>query len=69
MSPYYNFDINTRTKRINVISVNDTTKTITGMFGGAYSGTYQVEIRYKDEKIDTTGVILTVGSKVTSYSP
>ena len=39
------------------------------MFGGAYSGTYQVEIRYKDEKIDTTGVILTVGSKVTSYSP
>ena len=40
VSPYYNFDINTRTKRINIISVNDTTKTITGMFGGAYSGTY-----------------------------
>lgn len=40
------------------------------MFGGAYSGTYSVQIRHKDfGLIDTAALRFTIGSEVTSFSP
>ena len=55
---------------MNVIGVNDTEKTLTVMFGGAWSGLYQMSIRHKVYGlVNTTGLILTVGSNVTSISP
>jgi len=55
---------------MNVIGVNDTAKTVTVMFGGAWSGLYQMSIRHKVYGlVNTTGLILTVGSNVTSISP
>jgi len=55
---------------MNVIAVNDTAKTLTVMFGGAWSGLYQMSIRHKVYGlVNTTGLILTVGSNVTSVSP
>ena len=40
------------------------------MFGGAYSGEFQVHIRHRQYGlVDTEGMILTVGAWVTSYSP
>jgi hypothetical protein len=55
---------------LNVIKVNNDEKTLTCMFGGAWSGKFQMSIRHKDYGlVDTTGVILDVGSVVTSYSP
>jgi len=55
---------------MNVIGVNDTTKTLTVMFGGAWSGLYQMSIRHKAYGlVNTAGLTLTVGSNVTSISP
>ena len=34
---------------MNVIAANDSTKTITVMFGGAYSGKYDIWIRHAQE--------------------
>lgn len=57
-------------RQMNVIAVYDSTKTITCMFGGAWSGEYQISIRHKEfGLLDTTGLHLTVGSNVTSYTP
>lgn len=57
-------------RQMNVIGVNDTEKTLTVMFGGAWSGLYQMSIRHKVYGlVNTTGLILTVGSNVTSISP
>jgi len=57
-------------RQMNVIGVNDTTKTLTVMFGGAWSGLYQMNIRHNQYGlINTTVLILTVGSNVTSISP
>jgi len=57
-------------RMMNVIAVYDSSKTITCMFGGAWSGEYQISIRHKDfGLLDTTGLHLTVGSNVTSYTP
>jgi hypothetical protein len=40
------------------------------MFGGAYSGTYSVQIRHTDfGLIDTDNLTFTVGSEVTSFTP
>jgi hypothetical protein len=55
---------------MNVIGVNDTTKTLTVMFGGAWGGYYQMSIRHKVfGLIDTNELTLTVGANVTSVSP
>jgi len=55
---------------MNVISVDDATKKMTVMFGGAISGKFQMSIRHKDYGlIDCKGKILTVESTVTSYTP
>jgi len=57
-------------RQMNVIGIDDSTKTITCMFGGAWSGLYQISIRHKAfGLLDTNGLILTVGSNVTSISP
>jgi len=55
---------------MNVINVYESTKTLEVMFGGAWSGLYQISIRHKVfGLVDTSGLVLTVGSNVTSYSP
>jgi UDP-N-acetylenolpyruvoylglucosamine reductase len=55
---------------MNVIAADDATKTLTVMFGGAWSGLYQIDIRHNVYGlVNTTGLILTVGSNVTSISP
>jgi len=55
---------------MNVIAADDATKTLTVMFGGAWSGLYQINIRHNVYGlVNTTGQILTVGSNVTSISP
>lgn len=57
-------------RQMNVIAVDDSTKTLTCMFGGAWSGFYQLNIRHKDfGLLDTVGITLTVGSNVTAISP
>jgi hypothetical protein len=57
-------------RQMNVIGVDDAAKTISVMFGGAWSGAYQVRIRHKAfGLLDTSGLVLTVGSNVTSYYP
>jgi hypothetical protein len=40
------------------------------MFGGAYSGTYSVQIRHKNfGLVDTSALRFIVGSEITSISP
>lgn len=57
-------------RQMNVIAVDDSTKTLTTMFGGAWSGLYQLSIRHKAfGLLETVGITLTVGSNVTSISP
>jgi hypothetical protein len=70
VSPYYRQNQNTRVRKLAVTAVDDAAKTVTVIFGGAYSGTYNIAVRHKDfGLIDTDDIILTVGSEVTSYSP
>jgi hypothetical protein len=55
---------------LNVIAVDDTTKTLTALFGGAWSGLYKISIRHRQfGLIDNVGLIFTVGSNVTDVSP
>jgi hypothetical protein len=60
---------------MNVIAVDDTAKTLKCMFGGADTGgtkeaNFQISIRHKTYGLlDTTGMILKVGAKVTSFTP
>jgi len=55
---------------LNVIEVNDATKTLTCMFGGAWTGQYSMSIRHAVfGLIDTSALELTVGSNVTTVSP
>jgi len=57
-------------RKLSVTAVDDTAKTVTVIFGGAYSGTYSIAVRHsKFGLIDTDDITLTVGSEVTSYSP
>ena len=61
---------NTRIRRLNVVEVNDAEKTLTVMYGGAYSGTYSVAIRHKNYGlVDGDLLTLTVGSHVESVTP
>ena len=51
-------------------SVDDAKKSISVIYGGAYSGTYNINIKHKTlGKLDTEGLILVVGSEVKSFSP
>jgi hypothetical protein len=55
---------------LNVLSVDEGTKTIRAMFGGAFSGMFQINIRHKYYGLlDTQGMLLDVSSKVSSVSP
>jgi len=57
-------------RQMNVIGVDDSTKTLTCMFGGAWSGLYQLSLRHKEfGLLETVGITLTVGSNVTAVSP
>ena len=57
-------------KRMNVVSVDDATKTLKCMFGGAESDTFGVSIRHKQNGLlETANLVFTVGSSVTSISP
>jgi hypothetical protein len=57
-------------RQMNVIAVDDSTKTLTCMFGGAWSGLYRISVRHRDfGLLNTRGLDLTVGSNVTDYSP
>ena len=70
VSPYYKFGQDTVLRRMNVYSVDNVAKTFTVIFGGAYSGTYDLKISHKKYGlVDTKGMILTVGSEVTSFGP
>jgi len=55
---------------LNVIEVNDSAKSFTAMFGGAYSGEFNIHIRHSQYGlIDTSGMTLDVSGSVTSFSP
>lgn len=70
VSPYYKHSQNTNVRRLNVIGADKDEGEIEAMFGGAYSGTYSVQVRHtKFGLIDTAGLRFTVGSTVDSFSP
>lgn len=55
---------------LNVLEAHQVNKTIVVMFGGAYTGIYDVVIRHKRYgRLETGSLVLTVESKVTSISP
>lgn len=55
---------------LNVIAVDDSSKKLTVMFGGAQSGDFQMSIRHKTYGlINCASKILNVGSTVTSFTP
>ena len=57
-------------RQMNVIGVDEATKSLLCMFGGAWSGLYSVTIRHRDfGLLHTKGLLFTVGSNVTDYSP
>jgi hypothetical protein len=57
-------------RQMNVIGADDSTKTLTVMFGGAWSGLYNVDIRHRDfGLLNTRGLEFVVGSNVTDYNP
>ena len=56
-------------KPMNVISVDDSAKTMTVMFGGAYSGDYLIEIYHAEYRtLDPANMDFTVGARVSSIS-
>lgn len=73
----YDFTVNatsvddpTYVRYLNVVEVDDDTKTLTCMFGGAESGQFQMSIRHVSYGlVDTLDMILDVSSYVDSYSP
>ena len=70
VSPYYRQNQNTKVRKLSITAVDNTAKTVTVVFGGAYSGTYSIRIRHSQfGLIDTDDITLTVGSEVTSFSP
>lgn len=57
-------------RQMNVVAVDDATKQLTVMFGGAWSGRYQISVRHSVFGLVETGnLVLTVESTVTSYTP
>ena len=60
----------TISKQINVVSVDDSAKTLSIMFGGAWSGDYNLKIRHALEGVvGSSTLTLNVGATVTSVSP
>lgn len=58
------------TRRLNVLAVDDSAKTLTCLFAGAFSGQYSVSIAHRRlGLLDTSALSLDVGSTVTSYWP
>ena len=57
-------------RQMNVLAADDSTKTLTVMFGGAWSGIYSISIRHREfGLLNTKGLNFTVGSNVTDYYP
>ena len=57
-------------KRLNVVSVDDSAKTLQVMFGGAESDIFSIGIRHKTQGLlQTAGLLFNVGATVTSISP
>lgn len=57
-------------KRLNVVSVDDSAKTLKVMFGGAKSDTFRVALRHKTQGLlKTSDLLFNVGASVTSVSP
>lgn len=57
-------------RQMNVINVYNDEKKLEVMFGGAWSGEYQIDIRHKVYGlVDTRGLVFVVGSNVTSVTP
>lgn len=57
-------------RQMNVIGVDDSTKSLLVMFGGAWSGDYLISIRHRVfGLIDNVGLQFTVGSNVTNVTP
>jgi hypothetical protein len=57
-------------RQLNVIAVDESTKTLTCLFGGAWSGKYLMSVRHKAfGLIDNVGLQFTVGSNVTNVTP
>ena len=55
---------------MNVISVDESLKQFTAMFGGAYSGTYQIHIRHREYGlVGTENLLLDVSASVTEFYP
>ena len=55
---------------MNVIAVDDEAKQFTAMFGGAYSGTYQIHIRHREYGlVGTDNLLLDVSASITEYYP
>lgn len=66
----YDEDDETYRRQIKVNSVDDSTKTLTGKFQGAYSGTYKIALRHVSYGlVDTSSLTLDVNAYVTSVSP
>lgn len=60
----------TYVRYLNVVEVDDGAKTLSCMFGGAWSGTFQMSIRHAVYGlVDTTGMVLDVSSTVDSFTP
>ena len=60
----------TNFKQLNVVEVDDSTKTVKFMFGGAISGEYEIWIRHTTQGlIGSSGIALLVESKVTNVVP
>jgi len=52
------------------VKAHESNRTLETVFGGAYSGTYSVQIRHKTfGLIDTSLLTFDVGSEVTAFSP
>lgn len=70
VSPYFKHSQNTNVRRLNVIKTFQENLTLETMFGGAYSGTYSVQIRHKNfGLVDTADLRFIVGSQIDSISP
>jgi hypothetical protein len=55
---------------LNVIDVDNEAKTFVALFGGAYSGQFQISVRHAQfGLIGTEGLILDVSASVTSFTP
>jgi len=55
---------------LNVVAVDDDARTLTCLFGGAYSGEFQISVRHSHYgRLGTDGRVLDVSASVDSFSP